>query len=110
TVKHFYSSLKYMEGYMSAHQFLSNTEVLMFITGWQGGTIHQLSKHLGVSNEEIIDADYDKMQILMRLAQQKNVVVQALKKKSIDQSWAASPDRAGGQFTEEEVNNAGKWI
>lgn len=52
-------------------QSISNTEILMFILGWQGGTIHQLADAMGVPNWRIMNATYDDMQDLMRLAQQK---------------------------------------
>ena len=29
--------------------------------------------------------------------------------KGIEQSWRDNPDRMGGQFTQEEINRAGKW-
>lgn len=53
---------------------LTNTETLFFILGWQGGTIHQLSKTLGVEADEILYAGYEEMQELCRLAQQKRNV------------------------------------
>lgn len=52
---------------------MTNTEILMFILGWQGGTIHQLSKALGVADTLILDADNDAMQELCRLAQRKRI-------------------------------------
>lgn len=52
-------------------QIVSNTEILIFIVGWQGGTIHQIAEHLSIKTSDIILADYDKMQDLMRLAQTK---------------------------------------
>lgn len=54
---------------------LTNTEALMFILGWQGGTIHQLSRELGVETTEILFANNEKMNELARLAQQKRRVV-----------------------------------
>ncbi len=29
--------------------------------------------------------------------------------KDVEQSWRDNPDRMGGQFTQEEINNAGRW-
>lgn len=50
---------------------LSNTEVLCFVLGWQGGTVHQVARCLpGVSVSDILDADAEQMRYLMRLAQQ----------------------------------------
>lgn len=54
---------------MITKQVLSNTEVLLFILGYQGGTIHQLAKELGVKDTTILNADYEIMQGLCRLAQ-----------------------------------------
>lgn len=50
---------------------MTNTEVLFFVLGKQGGTIHQLARILGVEQDEILYADYDAMQKLCRLAQQR---------------------------------------
>lgn len=30
--------------------------------------------------------------------------------KDVEQSWRDNPDRMGGQFTEDEINNAGRWV
>lgn len=51
------------------HCQLTNTEVLCFVLGWQGGTIHQVADALNVSSDEILDADHDKMTDLCRKAQ-----------------------------------------
>lgn len=48
---------------------LSNTHVLCFVLGWQGGTIHQVAQELDVSNNTILDADEATMNWLCRLAQ-----------------------------------------
>lgn len=48
---------------------ISNTEILCFILGWQGGTVHQVAEALGVASELILNADYMLMQHLMRKAQ-----------------------------------------
>lgn len=45
------------------------TEILCFVLGWQGGTIHLVSKELGVPAEVILEADYPTMGWLCRLAQ-----------------------------------------
>lgn len=29
--------------------------------------------------------------------------------KDVEQSWRDSPDRMGGQFTQDEIDNAGRW-
>lgn len=46
-----------------------NAVVLMFILGWQGGTIHQVAEKLGVKASDIHTADYARMDELMRQAQ-----------------------------------------
>lgn len=28
----------------------------------------------------------------------------------VEQSWRDNPDRSGGQFTQDEIDNAGRWI
>ena len=54
---------------------VTNTEILMFILGWQGGTIHQLTRVLNkhsdpeIKNMDILNANYEDMQTLMRRAQ-----------------------------------------
>lgn len=48
-----------------------NSIVLMFVRGWQGGTIHQIAAELGVTPIEIERADMERMGELMRLAQQR---------------------------------------
>ena len=30
--------------------------------------------------------------------------------KDVEQSWRDNPDRMGGQFTQDEIDNAGRWI
>ena len=47
----------------------SVTTILCFILGWQGGTIHQVSQVLGVTNNLILNADYHTQEWLFRLAQ-----------------------------------------
>ena len=56
---------------MSQYNAVPNSIVLMFILGWQGGTIHQVAETLGVSVADIQNADYLRMEELMRLAQTK---------------------------------------
>ena len=35
--------------------------------------------------------------------------IESLIKKNVEQSWRDNPDRMGGQFTQEEIDNAGRW-
>ena len=46
-----------------------NSLVLMFIVGWQDGTIHQIADALGVNTLDIQNADFARMEELMRIAQ-----------------------------------------
>lgn len=48
---------------------LSFTQVLCFILGWQGGTIHQVAKEINVAVDIILNADYEVKQWLCRIAQ-----------------------------------------
>jgi hypothetical protein len=57
------------QGKQKMTQKLTNTEILLFICGYQGGTVHQLASSLGTTADDILNADYDKMQSLMRQAQ-----------------------------------------
>jgi hypothetical protein len=49
--------------------YMSNTEILMYVLGWQGGTIHQLADVLGVTTDIILKADDAALHELCRLAQ-----------------------------------------
>lgn len=50
---------------------ISNTTILLFVLGYQGGTVHQLAEELGVPTEDILDADEERMGNLMRIAQKR---------------------------------------
>lgn len=50
---------------------LTNTEILCFVLGWQGGTVHQVAKALEVEVQYILDANHDQMLDLCRKAQLK---------------------------------------
>lgn len=49
---------------------LTNTEILMFVIGWQGGTVHQVASAIGISVQDILDADGDRMRDYVRRAQE----------------------------------------
>lgn len=53
-------------------QIMSNTAILCFVLGWQGGTIHQVAREIGSTTGEILDADYEAMGDLCRKAQAVN--------------------------------------
>jgi len=48
---------------------LSNTEILCFVLGWQGGTVHQVAQCLMVTTDTILKADANVMHDLCRTAQ-----------------------------------------
>lgn len=48
---------------------LPNLQVLCFVLGYQGGTLHQIANELGIAASDILDADYDQMGELCRKAQ-----------------------------------------
>jgi hypothetical protein len=50
---------------------MSNTEILCFVLGWQGGTVHQTAERLGVTTDDILNATPERMRELCRLAQQR---------------------------------------
>ena len=50
-----------------------NSVVLIFVRGWQGGTVHQIAAELGVTVQDIFVADLDRMMELMRVAQEKRL-------------------------------------
>lgn len=54
---------------MEKTQSISNLTVLMFIMGYQGGTIHQCAEHLGTTAKDILSASPSRMDDLMRQAQ-----------------------------------------
>lgn len=49
---------------------LTNTEILMFVAGWQGGTVGQLAEALQTTVKDILEAGHDRMAELCRAAQQ----------------------------------------
>ena len=38
------------------------------------------------------------------------VELETVKKQMIEDSWRRNPDRSGGQFTQDEIDNSGRWI
>ena len=40
---------------------------------------------------------------------QREAQIEKLKKQISDDSWITNPDRMGGQFTQDEIDNAGAW-
>ena len=60
---------------------VTNLVALQFAMGYQGGTIHQMAKALGVNTDDILDADDERMGDLLRLAQKHHVLREQLKDK-----------------------------
>lgn len=50
---------------------LSNTRILIYVLGWQGGTLTQVAQELGVAGTVILEADEDGMDVLCRMAQRR---------------------------------------
>lgn len=61
-------------------QNMSNTAILCFVLGWQGGTIYQVAKEIGCKTDEILDADYEAIGELCRKAQAANPRYQRITK------------------------------
>ena len=51
---------------------VTNLTALIFAMGRQGGTIHQVATDLGLKPEEILNADEEKMEEYLRMAQRLN--------------------------------------
>ena len=51
---------------------VTNLTALIFAMGRQGGTIHQVATDLGLKSEEILNADEEKMEDYLRMAQRLN--------------------------------------
>ncbi len=64
------ASKKQIPGFSSHEQKigLTNTEILMYALGWQGGTIHQVSQAIGVDDQAILDATPDELRGYVRYA------------------------------------------
>ena len=45
---------------------ITNLEILLFIMGYQGGTVHQAAEDLDVSADKIINADYDELRLIQK--------------------------------------------
>lgn len=48
---------------------LTNTEILCYVLGWQGGSIHQVARAMNVETDEVLAADATRMRELCRMAQ-----------------------------------------
>jgi hypothetical protein len=47
----------------------------------------------------------------INIAELKHILadVEQLVEKDVEQSWCDNPDRMGGQFTQDEIDNANRW-
>lgn len=54
---------------MEQRQYIQNMMILMFIMGFQGGTVHQCAEYLGTTTDDILSATPGRMEDLMRQAQ-----------------------------------------
>lgn len=78
-----------------------NSIVLMFILGGQGGTIHQVARELNCNPSDIANADYGRMEELMRQAQ-------SIKMPYIfDAGWNAALEKASIAFGDQAADQAG---
>lgn len=48
---------------------LTNTEILIAVLGWKGGTVNQVAQELMVTSDTILNADAHAMRSLIRIAQ-----------------------------------------
>jgi len=65
----------------------------------------------GTSGSENM-AIYATVQFLGANIDELNRILQDVEKciaKDVEQSWRENPDRSGGQFTQEEIDNANRW-
>ena len=60
---------------------VTNLVALQFAMGYQGGTVHQMAKALRVNTSDIINADGERMEDLLRAAQKHHVLREQLKDK-----------------------------
>ena len=60
-----------------------------------------------------LDQVYDGMVMMLavNIAELKRILadVEQCVAKDVEQSWRGNPDRMGGQFTQDEIDNAGAW-
>ena len=82
-------------------------------------TIANKEEYLQVMSEKADIAVYPKNKAYAAVAEFLEININELKvilfdveqciAKDIEQSWRENPDRMGGQFTEDEINNSTKW-
>lgn len=54
---------------------LTNTEILCYVLGWQGGTVYEVAKVIGTSPDSILNADDERLRFLCRLAQKARAIL-----------------------------------
>lgn len=67
-------------------------------------TDYELSKTLKTAAKSV--GDNIALQMLLLMAAER---IEQLSAKDVEQSWRDNPDRMGGQFTQDEIDNAEKW-
>ncbi len=48
----------------------TSTEILCWVMGWQGGTVHQVAKRLNITTDAVLKASGETLRDLCRLAQE----------------------------------------
>ena len=67
-------------------------------------TDYELSKTLKTAAKSV--GDNIALQMLLLMAAER---IEQLSAKDVERSWRDNPDRMGGQFTQDEIDNAEKW-
>jgi hypothetical protein len=67
-------------------------------------TDYELSETLKTAAKSV--GDNIALQMLLLMAADR---IEQLSAKDVEQSWRDNPDRMGGQFTQDEIDNAEKW-
>lgn len=72
--RHFRAGANAIRAALTAKQepvniIVSNLTILMFLMGYQGGTIHQCAEYLQTTTDDILNATKERMEHLMRVAQ-----------------------------------------
>lgn len=68
-------------------------------------TDYELSETMKTAAKSV--GDNIALQMLLLMAAER---IEQLSAKNVEQSWRLNPDRSGGQFTQDEIDNHGRWI
>jgi hypothetical protein len=66
---------------------------------WQSDIGKQMALHATI---EFLEINIDELKRILK-------DVEGCVAKDVEQSWRDNPDRSGGQFTQEEIDNANRW-